>query len=462
MNIQTKHEPGKTILELEGRLDASWSDFLGTAIDHEIHRGEHHVVLDMTKVPFMSSAGIGVLLKYQRKLNSVGGSLSVCNPSENVLSVLKLMRLTDKLMVPQSTPTSHTSTTSPASSSQNSTPLSGSSFSSSSTLPSSSTNGFRDASGVQFEANLIAVGSRLNCTLIGDPASFANGAQPSNETHRVKLGGNTFCLGLGAIRRDFQSEFSDELTVDFTDTGNFSTDIAPPSHQSEMELGETIGVAGVGIEQPPSVNGTPDFQIAQEDFIPELQLSYGLQSNGEFSHRIRFEAGRSERGSVQLSDVVKEALDFLKSSHMGFVIVAEAETVVGASLIQSPTALSNHSIWTHPQIRNWLSFTSEQSYDKKVLLIAGVACTTPTEQAKVFLRPIREARSIECHIHAAVFPYRPLSKGNANLSEVIRDLFAVDTPKNVLHLLADERAIEGVGETRLMRGTCWCGPIDGL
>lgn len=462
MNIQTKHEPGKTILELEGRLDASWSDFLGTAIDHEIHRGEHFVVLDMTKVPFMSSAGIGVLLKYQRKLNSVGGSLSVCNPSENVLSVLKLMRLTDKLMVPQSTPTSHTSTTSPASSSQNSTPLSGSSFSSSSTLTSSSTDGFRDASGVQFEANLIAVGSRLNCTLIGDPASFANGAQPSNEIHRVKLGGNTFCLGLGAIRRDFQSEFSDDLTVDFTDTATFSTDIAPPSHQSEMEIGETIGVAGVGIEQPPSVNGTPDFQIAQEDFIPELQLSYGLQSNGEFSHRIRFEAGRSERGSVQLSDVVKEALDFLKSSHIGFVIVAEAETVVGASLIQSPTALSNHSIWTHPQIRNWLSFTSEQSYDKKVLLIAGVACTTPTEQAKEFLRPIREASSIECHIHAAVFPYRPLSKGNANLSEVIRDLFAVDTPKNVLHLLADERAIEGVGETRLMRGTCWCGPIDGL
>ena len=251
------------------------------------------------------------------------------------------MRLTDKLMVPQSTPTSHTSTTSPASSSQNSTPLSGSSLSSSSTLTSSSTNGFRDASGVQFEANLFAVGSRLNCTLIGDPASFANGAQPSIETHRVKLGGNTFCLGLGAIRRDFQSEFSDDLTVDFTDTANFSTDIAPPSHQSEMELGETIGVAGVGIEQPPSVNGTPDFQIAQEDFIPELQLSYGLQSNGEFSHRIRFEAGRSERGSVQLSNVVKEALDFLKSSHMGFVIVAEvndeaAEVIVDRGSVPGP------------------------------------------------------------------------------------------------------------------------------
>jgi anti-anti-sigma factor len=192
MNIQTKHEPGKTILELEGRLDASWSDFLGTAIDHEIHRGEHFVVLDMTKVPFMSSAGIGVLLKYQRKLNSVGGSLSVCNPSENVLSVLKLMRLTDKLMVPQSTPTSHTSTTSPASSSQNSTPLSGSSLSSSSTLTSSSTNGFRDASGVQFEANLIAAGSRLNCILIGDPASFANGAQPSIETTESNLEGTRF------------------------------------------------------------------------------------------------------------------------------------------------------------------------------------------------------------------------------------------------------------------------------
>jgi hypothetical protein len=31
----------------------------------------------------------------------------------------------------------------------------------------------------------------------------------------------------------------------------------------------------------------------------------------------------------------------------------------------------------------------------------------------------------------------------------------------VMHLLADEREFEGVGQTDLMRGACWLGPLRG-
>jgi hypothetical protein len=46
------------------------------------------------------------------------------------------------------------------------------------------------------------------------------------------------------------------------------------------------------------------------------------------------------------------------------------------------------------------------------------------------------------------------------MHETIHDLFKFDTPKSVLHLLSDDRPIEGVGQTELMRGACWFGAIN--
>ena len=58
-----------------------------------------------------------------------------------------------------------------------------------------------------------------------------------------------------------------------------------------------------------------------------------------------------------------------------------------------------------------------------------------------------------------MFPYRPLPKGNLNLKESVAGLLATESAQTVLHLLADEREFEGVGQTDLMRGACWAGPL---
>ncbi|MFM8400544.1 MAG: hypothetical protein ACKOAH_22150, partial [Pirellula sp.] len=101
-------------------------------------------------------------------------------------------------------------------------------------------------------------------------------------------------------------------------------------------FGESLAISGIGIEQPTDGSRVPDFQISRGDMIPELHLLYGISMQGDFSHLIRFEAGRSQRGSFPLSGFIQGVLDAFECKQGAFALVVEAATVVGASLIQSP------------------------------------------------------------------------------------------------------------------------------
>ena len=79
--------------------------------------------------------------------------------------------------------------------------------------------------------------------------------------------------------------------------------------------------------------------------------------------------------------------------------------------------------------------------------------------SSAFFRPIGPGTNARGHFHAAVFPYRPLPKGNVSLRGTISGLLATESARTVMHLLADEREFEGVGQTDLMRGACWVGPL---
>ena len=93
------------------------------------------------------------------------------------------------------------------------------------------------------------------------------------------------------------------------------------------------------------------------------------------------------------------------------------------------------------------------------LLIVGFAERQPLPDSGAFLRPIGPGTNAQGHFHAAVFPYRPLPKGNISLRETITSLLGTESARTVMHLLSDEREFEGVGQTELMRGACWAGPL---
>ena len=113
----------------------------------------------------------------------------------------------------------------------------------------------------------------------------------------------------------------------------------------------------------------------------------------------------------------------------------------------------------YPKARDWIAFNTERSAARNVVLIVGIASRQPGPELLPFVRPIGSGTTAQGHFHAAHFAYRPIQRGNLELKKTVTDLLSLEPAQGLLHLLADERAFEGSGQTDLMRGACWVGPI---
>ncbi len=80
-------------LQVAGRLDNESAGLLTEAIDQLIRTGSHTVLLDLEGVPYVSSAGIGALIRAQRKLHSVQGFFGIGWAPPMVLEVIRLSGL---------------------------------------------------------------------------------------------------------------------------------------------------------------------------------------------------------------------------------------------------------------------------------------------------------------------------------------------------------------------------------
>jgi anti-anti-sigma factor len=406
MEISQQPRDGRLQLQLKGRLDANWADRVGSAIETAIRAGQHQIDLDLAQVDYISSAGIRVLVKYFKQLKAARGTLRVVRTTEAVLSVLQLSGIAGLLAAPAETPQ-------PAESPAQ--------------IPRWERNG------VVFEAHDQQPGSVLDCQLHGHPEKFAAGQLSAVESSRVRFDADIFGLGLGAF-------------------GGGPED-------ASRRFGEFLATAGAAVAQPTDGSSVPDFQIIEGQLVPEVNLLYGLTASGSFARLLRFEAAQSERRVIALAELVEAALDNLQTPAAGFAILAESASVVGATLRQSPALADGKSPWNFPGVRDWLSFTTERTDERGVALIVGFAMREPAGEAAPFFRKIGPGTTAQGHFHAAVFPYRPLPKGSLNLKESVAGLLATESAQTVMHLLADEREFEGVGQTDLMRGACWAGPL---
>jgi anti-sigma B factor antagonist len=92
-----------TELFIEGRLDGYWAEHLDAGLADVVRDGNHKLRLDLTGVTFISSAGIGVLVKFYKRLDAIKGTLVIVRASPAVRTVLDMTRLT-ALLVDQSPP----------------------------------------------------------------------------------------------------------------------------------------------------------------------------------------------------------------------------------------------------------------------------------------------------------------------------------------------------------------------
>jgi anti-sigma B factor antagonist len=98
MEIRKEKNGNALILHLSGKLAIKEAQALDQVVRTELS-GITDLTLDMTEVPYISSAGLRVLIIAQNMMDEVGGTLAITHVSEMVGSVLELTGFSDFMKI---------------------------------------------------------------------------------------------------------------------------------------------------------------------------------------------------------------------------------------------------------------------------------------------------------------------------------------------------------------------------
>jgi anti-sigma B factor antagonist len=82
-----------TMLEVSGRVDSTNAGQLGEVLNSQIDAGRYQLVIDLSRVQYMSSAGLREMVAALKKVKQYNGDLRIATPSDKVREVLDLAGL---------------------------------------------------------------------------------------------------------------------------------------------------------------------------------------------------------------------------------------------------------------------------------------------------------------------------------------------------------------------------------
>jgi anti-anti-sigma factor len=408
MEVRTAIPGDVATVTVLGRLDGHWAEQLEEALNRVIREGSHHIRVDLSQVPYISSAGMGAVVRSYRQLKEIQGSLAISAASPMVRKVFEMSGLGTLLIADAATPAVHTARAAPASA--------------------------RIVAG--HEVHDLDPHARLTCRVLGDP-SLLNGSRYREEhARKMQFPDSALAFGLGAFGEDFA--------------------------ECRGRFGDFLVAGGAAAYQPSDDGRAPDYLLAAGDLKPEVMVLYGAVCEGPFSKLVRFQPAADGR-SQPLSELARSCLEIAEAPAAGIVMVNDSAGLIGATLRQSPTKEdSDGAPFRFPDIRKWLSFTAERAYPRALTLVVGIAARGDCGALDPLLRPLGRSPEIRGHFHAAAFSYRPVKKGSLELKATVNTLFESTSLQGVLHLLADDRKIAGAGESEFVRGACWVAPIGDI
>jgi anti-anti-sigma factor len=413
MDCQITRSDDVALVVIIGSLDSSWSSYLSDQFDEVVRGGAHDVQVDMSGVTYLSSNGIGLLIRCHRQMRQIGGRFRIVADSEAVGHVLKLTGVRNLLR--DDVPLAETAM-GPA---PDGVALDGDGM---------SLRVFKNSRTMSYQP----------LELIGDATRLPHRGYGESDDRIWRAVPQGVAIGLGALGPSFEA--------------------------CRGRFGEFVAAAGVATYRPSEGGGRPDFEQAAGAFVPKVHVLYSMAySVTEAATMVRFESV-DEPGDLPapLSKLAQAALSQEECDTVGVVLIGETAGLVGTALRRSPVDMPpGLDVFAHTQARDWLSLTSEPVHARATVLVVGVVTREPTPALAPFVRPISANGPAELrgHFHAAVVPYRPLPRGLLELAPTVQLLFEPGRVENVLHLLGDARPIVGAGESTFTRGVFWVIPL---
>ena len=407
MKIDASRVGGTAVLRLGGRLDREAAEQLSNTLEDFVRFGARSLTVDLATVTYISSAAMKVLARWQQELTTLRGSVQVTSLPTALQETFTIAGWDA---------------------------LAGRDGSGSGDLRLSSwQHHLGTASAGEYQVSAQPGEGTLACRLHGRPGPLTGTPIGESDCAVVTFPDDSFGLGIGAI-------------------GN--------SHEACRErLGELIAIAGCLAYFPSDGARMADYLVAEGPTPPSAVLTAGLSCRGEFSKLVRFSA-LPEADSIPLSELAAVCLEASGSRTAGLVIAGETAGLTGVRLRRSPAGSSTSTLqFEVPAVREWLSFASERTHAVTTSVITGVVARAPKGPLASYLRPIGVVGQLWAHFHAAVFSYQALPQRTVELGDLLRGLFTNHQLRDVVHLVWDDRGDAGVGESALVRGVGWVGPI---
>ena len=94
MKLDLRENQGVSVLDISGQLTAGGgAEMLREAVDTLVASGRTSILLNLSHLEFMDSAGLGELVASRRMVDRLGGKLKILNAPPKVYNSLTLAKL---------------------------------------------------------------------------------------------------------------------------------------------------------------------------------------------------------------------------------------------------------------------------------------------------------------------------------------------------------------------------------
>ena len=393
MDIQTKEWNNFLIINLEGRIDGLTSAGFQQKVDQLTAEGHLKLILDFSRVIFMSSAGLRVIIQITRSLRPIGGEVILMTLPDQVRELFRVSGMESFLKV----------------------------VSGLEAIMSQYTSGREEAISSridfgEFAADWMALkGEPGRLLLLGDPDKLASSAYLERDCHRVKPSEFRFGAGLAALGDEYN---------DFSNL-----------------FGETVVTDHHFFSFPAVTRPGVDYAFYTAEADHPFNFLYGFGFPGDFSGVLRFDFNGD---SPDLDQLLKAAATKASSPVFGVVILGISQGLQWMHLKKIPV-LENQpasgNIFTADIFHAWMNFSPEREDLNKTVITTGLVSRDPElipDEVRSFL-PEKGGM----HMHGIVLENGLLSRDirdfEAELARVARDFQA----EKVVHLLPSSRLKSG-------------------
>lgn len=376
-----------------GRLDAINAENVQKTFESLTDDGERVIIADLTKVNYVSSAGIRAFLFTQKKLRVVSGEIILYNPQEivnNIFTVSGLGRIFTILSADQKLPG----------------------------VTNEYSKNVKDVfEGITFEQRHI-----------------------SNETGKLHHFGNGEKLKYATFTRD------DVITKKSSDIP-FGIGIAATGEEygeySNL-FGEAMVIDGNFFFYPTVQNPVVDF-ILKKHGGPENKLKFlnGFSFSGPWRYILSFD---DRNAFIEFPRLKKAIFNYVKGNLLGIVFLVETRGYWGMSLNKSPVIENRvpegKTIFDPELFPDWFDYPVEPGESKHILVGTGILARNAdsVDEKTMSLFP----KKGDMHIHAGVFRKGHISRKPEDFEKELDRLLNGHEPKSIYHILSKTRLKSGL------------------